>query len=71
MAAFGCGLLLVMFAVLLVAGLVGDVLNLKGLIHLWPIVLLAVLALFLLMQALPWLVRKGGTTSDADDRDAP
>ena len=39
------------------AGLVGDVLGVP-LKDYWPIALLAVLALFLLMQALPWLVKR-------------
>ena len=57
MAAFGCGLLLLVFFALVVAGLLGDVLGipLKGY---WPIALLAVLAVFLLMQTLPWLVKR-------------
>ena len=57
MAAFGCGLLLVMFFGLVVAGLVGDVMGVP-LKSFWPIALLVVLALFLLMQALPWLVKR-------------
>jgi hypothetical protein len=57
MAAFGCGLLFVMFFGLMVAGVVGDVLGVPVKDY-WPIALLAVLALFLLMQALPWLVKR-------------
>jgi predicted dehydrogenase len=57
MAAFGCGLLLVTFFVLILAGVVGDVLGLP-IRQFWPFILLAVLAIFLLMQALPWIVKR-------------
>ncbi len=68
MAAFGCGLLLVMFFVLVAAGVVGDVLGVP-LKDYWPIALLAVLAMFLLMQALPWLVKRRQPASESvDDR---
>ena len=70
MAAFGCGLLLVMFFVLVAAGVVGDVLGVP-LKDYWPIALLAVLAVFLLMQALPWLVKRRRPASDAADDQTP
>jgi hypothetical protein len=57
MAAFGCGLLLLVFCALVAAGLLGDLLGVP-LKDYWPAAVLAVLALFLLMQALPWLVRR-------------
>ena len=64
MAAFGCGLLLLAFFALVVAGLLGDVLGVP-LKDYWPIALLAVLAVFLLMQALPWLVKRRRPMSNA------
>jgi hypothetical protein len=57
MAAFGCGLLLVAFFALIAAGVLGDVLGVP-LKDYWPVTLLVVLALFLSMQALPWLVKR-------------
>jgi predicted dehydrogenase len=69
MAAFGCGLLLAMFFLLVVAGIVGDVLGVP-LKDYWPIALLAVLALFLLMQVLPWLVKRRRPAAAADNRAA-
>lgn len=67
MAAFGCGLLLVTFFVLILAGVVGDILGLP-IRQFWPIILLAVLALFLLMQALPWIVKRRPPSADSKDR---
>jgi predicted dehydrogenase len=64
MAAFGCGLLLLVLVGLPIAGLVGDVLGVP-LKDYWPAFLLAVLALFLLMQTLPWLVRRRRPEADA------
>jgi predicted dehydrogenase len=70
MAAFGCGLLLLMFFGLVIAGLVGDVLGVP-LKDYWQIALLAVLALFLFMQAAPWLVkRRRGDASPHIEREA-
>ncbi len=57
MAAFGCGLLLLGLFVLAVAGILGDALNVP-LMHYWPWALLAVLAIFLLLQTVPWLAEK-------------
>jgi len=71
MAAFGCGLLLLTLVVLVAAGFVGDVLGVP-LKDYWPIALLAMLALFLLMQALPWLVKRRRPPPDGgDNRDRP
>lgn len=67
MAAFGCGLLLVTFFVLILAGVVGDVLGLP-IRQFWPIILLAVLAIFLLMQALPWIVKRRPPSADDKNR---
>lgn len=64
MAAFGCGLLLLVLIGLPIAGLVGDVLGVP-LKDYWPALLLAVLALFLLMQTLPWLVKRRRPETDA------
>jgi hypothetical protein len=72
MAAFGCGLLLLMLFLIVLAGFVGDVILGKGMNLIvkdfWPIILLAVLALFLLMQALPWLVKRRPPTDTNADR---
>jgi hypothetical protein len=57
MAAFGCGLLFVGFFVLVFAGVLGDVLDLP-LVRFWPWALLAMLAMFLLLQVVPWLAKK-------------
>jgi predicted dehydrogenase len=68
MSAFGCGLLLVMLFVLLVAGVLGDALNIP-LIRFWPWALLFVLAMFLLLQVVPWLAGKTrGSSSDTPER---
>jgi predicted dehydrogenase len=58
MAAFGCGLLFLGLLILVVAGVLGDALNIP-LMHYWPWALLAVLAVFLLLQTVPWLAGKG------------
>jgi hypothetical protein len=57
MAAFGCGLLMLGLVVLAVAGILGDALNVP-LMHYWPWALLALLAVFLLLQTVPWLASK-------------
>jgi predicted dehydrogenase len=57
MAAMGCGLLVLGLAVLVVAGLFGDVIGLP-LRAIWPWTLLVVLAMFLLLQVVPWLAAK-------------
>ncbi len=60
MAAFGCGLLLVAFAALVVVAVLGGAEFAMGqrIIPFWPFVLLAVLAFFLLLQAIPLLASK-------------
>src|SRR5207248_1992378 len=60
MAAMGCGLLLVAFLAVVVVAVLGGA---EGIVRqkvapAWPLVLLAVLAFFLLLQAVPLLVRK-------------
>jgi predicted dehydrogenase len=73
MAALGCGLLLVGFAVLVFAGLMGGIETIfkQPLIPSWPLILLAALSLFLLLQAIPLLISRrardeGRKQSDAD-----
>lgn len=57
MTSVGCGLILAVMGVMLLAGFLGDVLGLPaGIIRLWPIALLIVLSLFLLLQLLPGIV---------------
>lgn len=73
MAALGCGLLMVGLAVLVFAGLLGGIETVvqQRLVPYWPLVLLAVLALFLLLQAIPLLVPKrdrGGDAAEADPK---
>jgi hypothetical protein len=67
MAAFGCGLLLVAFFALIAAGVLGDVLGVP-LRDYWPIALLVLLAVFLSMQALPWLVKRRRPESNAMEK---
>jgi predicted dehydrogenase len=57
MAALGFGLLFVGLAVMVVAGVLGDVARVPFVRH-WPLVLLGVLAVFLLLQGVPLLVAK-------------
>jgi hypothetical protein len=56
----GCGLLLVAFAVLVGVGLLGGLegIGRRQMVQSWPLVLLAVLAFFLLLQAVPFLAGK-------------
>jgi hypothetical protein len=60
MAALGCGLMLVAFFAVVGVAVIGGAEGILGqrIAPGWPLVLLAVLALFLLMQAIPMLVRK-------------
>jgi hypothetical protein len=60
MAAMGCGVLLVAFFVLIIVGVVGGLegLDRKQLVGPWSIILLAVLAFFLSLQAVPFLAGK-------------
>ncbi len=60
MAAFGCGLLLLVFFAVLVVAVLGGA---EGILQekiapSWPLLMLAGLAFFLLLQAVPFLVRK-------------
>jgi hypothetical protein len=71
MAALGCGLLLLAFFGVIIVGMVQGAAGVAGqrLIPAWSLILLAVLAFFLLLQAVPLLVRKSSaaersTTSD-------
>ncbi len=72
MAALGCGLLLVGFLAIVFVTLLGGAEGVVGrrLLPAWPVVLLAVLAFFLLLQVIPLLVhksRQGGTPSPDDE----
>jgi hypothetical protein len=60
MAALGCGLLLVGFVAIVLVSLLGGAEEAVGhrLLPAWPLVLLAVLAFFLVMQVIPLLVHK-------------
>lgn len=67
MAALGCGLLLVAFFGVIAVALLGGA---EGVIRqriapAWPLVLLAVLAFFLLLQAVPLLAQKSRNAGDA------
>lgn len=66
MAAFGCGLLFLGFFALIGAGLFGDLLGVP-LKAIWPWLLLGVLAIFLLLQAVPWLATKRPSSEPPDD----
>jgi hypothetical protein len=70
MAAIGCGLLLVGFAVTVFVTLLGGVEGLAGqkIAPAWPIVLLVVLSLFLLLQAVPMLASKSQKKSRTNNR---
>jgi len=69
MAALGCGLLLVGFCVFVLVTLFGTAEGKERpqLISSWPIVLLAVLAFFLLLQCAPLIVAKKKPGADASD----
>src|SRR4051794_39480467 len=60
MAAFGCGLLLLAFVGLVVIAILGGAEGIvrQRLLPAWPLILLAMLAFFLLLQAVPFLSRK-------------
>jgi hypothetical protein len=69
MAAIGCGLIIVAFLAVVAVGLLGGA---EGIVKQkiapsWSIVLLAVLAFFLLLQAVPFLTLK--TNRDRDNTD--
>jgi hypothetical protein len=61
MAALGCGLLLVGFLAVVLVTFLGGAEEAVGhrLLPGWPLVLLAVLGVFLLMQMVPFLARRG------------
>jgi predicted dehydrogenase len=69
MAAMGCGVLLVGFAVLTLVSLFGaaEGKERRQLISAWPMILLALLAFFLLLQCAPLLVTKKKPSSGTDD----
>jgi hypothetical protein len=60
MAALGCGLLLVAFVAVILVTFLGGAEALVGrrILPWWPLMLLAVLAFFLLLQAVPFLARR-------------
>jgi hypothetical protein len=66
MAAMGCGLLLVAFMVLVAVGILGGIegLGRRQIFNSWKLVLLAVLAFFLLLQAVPFLAGKKDRSRD-------
>lgn len=76
MAALGCGLLLVVTTVMIIAGVVGGLESLlqHRVMKSWALVLLAVLAFFLLLQVVPYLSTKRRdkkplqSESDSDER---
>jgi hypothetical protein len=65
MAALGCGLLLVAFLAVVAVAILGGAEGTlqQRLAPAWPLILLAVLAFFLLLQAVPMLVLKGRTSA--------
>jgi hypothetical protein len=69
MAALGCGLLLLAFVGVIVVGMVQGAAGVAGqrLIPAWSLILLAVLAFFLLLQAVPLLARKSSTKDSSDN----
>jgi predicted dehydrogenase len=71
MSAIGCGLLLVGFFALVIVTIVGGAENegRKHLINSWPIILLAVLAVFLLFQFVPLLIVKRAPPTNAKHDD--
>jgi hypothetical protein len=73
MAAMGCGLLLVAFMVLVAVGILGGVegLGRRHIVNSWSLVLLAVLAFFLLLQAVPFLAGKKDRNRDEGLAKAP
>jgi hypothetical protein len=67
MAAFGCGLLIVVFLMVLLVTLVGGAEANVGqrLLPSWPLMLLAMMGFFLLLQAVPLLANKAKKTDSA------
>ena len=70
MAALGCGLLMVGFLAIVLVTLLGGAEGAVGrrLLPAWPLALLAVLALFLVMQVIPLLVHKTGKSASQATR---
>ena len=71
MAAIGCGLLLLAFFAVVGVAMIGGV---EGVLRprlagAWPLIVLAVLAFFLLLQAVPMLAQKR-RTAESEPRDA-
>ena len=64
MAAFGCGILLLAFLAVLAVAILGGAEGImqEKIAPSWPILMLAGLAFFLLLQAVPFLVHKEGTS---------
>jgi hypothetical protein len=73
MAAFGCGLLLIGFFALVFVTMIGGAENEDRplLFGRWPILLLAVLACFLLLQFLPLLITRPKPNGDSGQKQAP
>ncbi|HEX5470653.1 MAG TPA: hypothetical protein VFW73_02145, partial [Lacipirellulaceae bacterium] len=74
MAAMGCGLMLVAFVAVIVVAILGGAEGVvrRRLLPSWPLMMLAVLAFFLLLQAVPLLARKpnhDGTSSQNNPPD--
>ncbi|HEX3600919.1 MAG TPA: hypothetical protein VHU84_12295 [Lacipirellulaceae bacterium] len=70
MAAFGCGLLLIVFFAVIVVAVLGGA---EGIVKekiapAWPLLMLAVLAFFLLLQAIPMLAQKSKRPADQSAR---
>jgi hypothetical protein len=72
MSALGCGLLLVGFFALVFVTMVGGAENegRRHLINSWPIILLALLAVFLLFQFVPLLIVKRTPSTNAKHDDS-
>jgi hypothetical protein len=73
MAAIGCGLMLVAFVAVVVVGLLGGAEGIvrQRLAPSWPIVLLAVLAFFLFLQAVPFLAGKSNRDRSVPQANRP
>lgn len=73
MAALGCGLLLIVFAATILVAMLGGAEGMlrQRLAPSWPLLLLAVLAFFLLLQAVPLLARKANRDGGASPAARP
>jgi hypothetical protein len=69
MSAFGCGLLVLAFLVLVAVGVLGGMETFlqQPLVSFWPWALLGLLAVFLLLQIVPWLVTKRPPPATSDE----